>query len=369
MDFEVVIIGAGVVGLAIAAKLSQTKKGIAVVEKNKKFGQETSSRNSEVIHSGIYYPKNSLKAKFCKLGRIQLYDYCKKNEIPFKKCGKYIVATNKNEVYELEKILEKARKNGVDSGRKITIEELKSAEPNVNAVAAIYFPESGIVDSHSLMKNLEKEAINNGVDFAYNSEVISIKKITKGYKISVSEEESKFDFTSKILINAAGLNSYKISAMLGLKLPEYKLDFWKGEYFAVGNGKNKLVNSLIYPVPNAEISLGIHATIDLNGGLKLGPNAIHLSENNLNCKVDKNNQAEFYKSAKMFLPFLEKDDLHPDQAGIRPKIMKNNNEFKDFIVKNEVLNGYENFINLIGIESPGLTASLSIANYIEKIFS
>lgn len=367
MDFDIVVIGAGVVGLAIAAELSKTYSNLVVLEKNLKFGQETSSRNSEVIHSGIYYPKNSLKSKLCIEGRKLLYYYCDKNEIPYKKCGKYILATSEDEIPKLDKILANAIQNGVENVRKIGLEELKLSEPNVNAVAALYFPESGIVDSHSLMKNFVTETINFGGQIVYKSEVIAINKIEKGYKISLKEENSTFSFTSKIVINAAGLNSDKVSEMIGIFNPECQLHYWKGEYFSIGNGKNKLVNSLIYPVPNDQVSLGIHATIDLNGGLKLGPNAVFLEQNKIDYSVDKNNLKEFYDSAKRFLPFLSINDLQSDQAGIRPKLNTNPKEFKDFIIVNEQKNGFENFINLIGIESPGLTACLSIAKYVKRI--
>lgn len=366
IDFEITIIGAGVIGLAIAAELSNFYKDVVVLEKNLKFGQETSSRNSEVIHSGIYYPKNSLKSKLCIEGNKLLYEYCDENEILHKKCGKYIVATNNEEELKLDEILNNAQKNEV-VGHKISVNELHKKEPNVKAFAAIFFPESGIIDSYGLMKKLETETLNNGAQIVYNSEVVAISKNNNAYKILVKEENSTFSFTSKIIINATGLNADKISGLAGVKNQNYKLHFWKGEYFSIKNGKNKLVNSLIYPVPNAQVSLGIHATIDLNGGLKLGPNAVFLEQNKIDYSVNKNNLKEFYDSAKRFLPFLSINDLQPDQAGIRPKLNTNPKEFKDFIIVNEQKNGFENFINLIGIESPGLTACLSIAKYVKRI--
>lgn len=367
MDYDIIIIGAGVVGLAIANELSKQPNRLAILDKNKNFGQETSSRNSEVIHSGIYYPKNSLKSNLCISGQKLLYEYCDKKGILYKKCGKYIIATNNDEIKQIEEILENAKENGVKHCRIIGKKEIQKKEPNVKAEKAIFFPESGIIDSHSLMKNIETDIIAKGVDVAYNSEVINIEKIDNGYKISVIEDQGVFNFTSKIVINAAGLFADKVSKMVGLNILEYEIQFWKGEYFAVGNGKNKLVNSLIYPVPNANISLGIHGTIDLSGGLKLGPNAVFLFDKEINYKVNENSLNEFYKSVKHFFPFLEKKDLHPDQAGIRPKLNSKNGEIVDFIIKNEDKKGYKNFINLIGIESPGLTACLSIAKYVKKI--
>ncbi len=367
MDFDITIIGAGVVGLAIAAKLSQENNKLVVVEKYEKFGQETSSRNSEVIHSGIYYPQNSLKAELCILGRKKLYEFCDKFDIPFKKCGKYIVATNEQERKKLNDIVSNAKKNGIENARIIEKAEIKKAEPNVNAFAAAFFADSGIIDSHSFMKKLETQILNNKADIAYNSEVKAIEKIKEGYKIIVNDENSDFSFTSKTVINAAGLFADKISSMIGLDNPKYKIYFWKGEYFSVGNGKNKMINSLIYPVPGDKASLGIHTVSDLGRGLKLGPNATFIPDNIVDYKVNSEKKQAFYESVKKFLPFIEIDDLFPDQAGIRPKLTANNKEFRDFIIKNETNAGFKNFINLIGIESPGLTASLAIAEYVKSI--
>lgn len=369
MDFQVVIIGAGVVGLAIALELSNKYDNVCVVEKHSKFGQETSSRNSEVVHSGVYYPSDSLKAKFCVKGRKLLYKYCDVKNVNYNKCGKLIVASNDSEAKQLHCILENAKKNGVVDGRIIDQKEIKDREPNISAVSAILFPSSGIVDSYGLMKQLETDCSINGVQLAYANEVIGIEKIQGGYSIEVIDNESGgFKFSSKIVINAGGLNSFSISKMLGIDDESYRLYYWKGEYFGVGNGKNRLVNSLIYPVPNKNItSLGIHATIDLNNGLKLGPNAIFLEDNNINYSVDANNQKKFFESAKKFLPFIEYNDLHPDQAGVRPKLQKPDDSFRDFIIVNENNKGFPYFINLIGIESPGLTSCLAIAKYVAEI--
>lgn len=368
MDTEITIIGAGVVGLAIAARLSDTFEGVVVVEKNKGFGKETSSRNSEVVHSGIYYPQGSLKARLCVKGRQLLYDYCEKNEIPHSNCGKLIVATDEEEEKQLPSILERSKKNGVTSGKHITSEEAKELEPNIEVMSALYFPESGIVDSHGLMKELEKEAGRNGVDMAYNNEVAGLKKIDGGYEVTVKDADGDFTFSTCNVINAAGLGAYNISRLMGYDDPFYRLYYWKGEYWGVGNGKNKLVNRLIYPVPETNTTgLGIHATVDLNSGVRLGPNAIYLEDGRLEYSVDKSRKAQFYESAKRFLPFLEPDDLHPDQAGIRPKLQKPGDPIRDFIIRNEADKGYPGFINLVGIESPGLTACLAIGEYVKQL--
>ena len=367
MDFEVTIIGAGVIGLAIAARLSSEYHNIVVIEKNKKYGQETSSRNSEVIHSGIYYPSNSLKTKLCVKGKKLLYQYCKNNNVNYNKCGKLLVATSVDDKKQLKSILQQSEANGVEDGRIIGEEEILGIEPHVNAISAIYYPSSGIIDSHGLMRKFETDSLKNGVQYAYNHVVKNLKKIDDGYCVSVFDSKEIFEFTTQILINSSGLEAYNVSSMLGLNLEEYRIYYWKGEYFSVSSTKGKLVNSLIYPVPNKDtLGLGVHATIDLNGRLKLGPNAIFLPTNEIDYSVCYENKFSFYTSAKKYLPFLELNDLEPDQAGIRPKLQKSGDSFRDFIIRNETDYGYHNFINLLGIESPGLTACLSIADYVQK---
>jgi len=373
-DINICIIGAGVIGLAIAAELSKTYDNIFVLEKNKKFGQESSSRNSEVIHSGIYYPTNSLKARLCVEGRKLLYEYCEKNEILFNKCGKLIVANNEDEILKLKEILKQSQDNGVDDGTFIDKVKISELEPNIKACSALYFPSTGIIDSHGLMKQLETDAINNGVQMVYNSEVIGINKQTLNnntiYKIEVSEDNSSYNFTANYVINAGGLYAENISNISGIKEDKYKIYYWKGEYFGIGNGKSKLINRLIYPVPNKNnTGLGVHVTIDLSGGAKLGPNTIFLENNKIDYTVDKNHKYEFYQSATKFLPFINIEDLHPDQAGIRPKLQKPGDLVRDFIITEETKNGFPKFINLIGMESPGLTASLAIAKKINELIN
>lgn len=367
MDVKITIIGAGVVGLAITAELSKSHGNIVVLEKHSKFGQETSSRNSEVIHSGIYYPTNSLKAKLCVEGNKMLYNFCNENDVKHSKCGKLVVATNSKEEAVLHKVLKQSRLNGVFDGIMMTQEEVKKLEPEVFCTKALYFPSSGIIDTHGLMKKLESKAVINGVSFAYNSEVACIKKDRGGYAITVKEDSNLFTFTSEYVINAAGLDADRVAMLADTYQPQYKIHYWKGEYFAVRNGKNKKINRLIYPVPQTNtVGLGVHATIDLNHGMKLGPDATYLLNRELDYSVEKNKQIAFLNAAKKYLPFLELKDLHPDQAGIRPKLQLPGDPFRDFIISKETESGHPNFINLIGIESPGLTACLAIAQMVNK---
>lgn len=373
-ETNICIIGAGVVGLAIAARLAKHYDGVFVLEKNKKFGQETSSRNSEVIHSGIYYPANSLKAGLCVRGRQLLYDYCAENDILFNKCGKLIVANNAAEKLKLEQILRQARNNGVDDGRMINKAEIATLEPAVQAPHALFFPSSGILDSHGLMKQLAGDALAAGAQIVFNSKVVCLKPAPageeEGFLLEVLEEDGSYSFSAATVVNAAGLHASDIAAMAGVDDLSYQQHYWKGEYFAVGNGKAKMINRLVYPVPEVHTTgLGVHATIDLNGGMKLGPNAIYLEGNSIDYSVNRQHQRQFYESAASFLPFIEYEDLHPDQAGIRPKLQKPGDDFRDFIICHEKQRGMPGLINLIGIESPGLTASLAIAGYVQKLLS
>ncbi len=368
MDFDITIIGAGVVGLAIANELSKYYNNIVVIEKNNTFGQETSSRNSEVIHSGIYYPAGSLKAKLCVEGKKLLFGYCKEKGIKHKIIGKLLVATNKEEEKQLKVILNKAKANGVDDARKLALDEIKNIEPYIFATSALYFPTTGIIDSWGLMKQLETEAIRNGAQFVYGTKVVGINKITNGYEITLHDKNGNDTFTSSMVINSAGLFSDKVSEMAGIVDERYSLHFWKGEYFSVHNGKHKYIQHLIYPVPHPEnISLGVHATLDINNRLKLGPNAIYLPIKNIDYTVDKTHKNLFYESVKKMLPFIELNDLEPDQAGIRPKLQKPGDAVRDFIIENEKDKGFNNFINLIGIESPGLTSCLAIARKVKNL--
>jgi len=361
-EVNITIIGAGVVGLAIAAELSKKYDEIVVLEKHDKFGKETSSRNSEVIHSGIYYPQGSLKAKLCVEGAVLLYAYCEEHSIPHSRLGKLIVATDENEKRHLVELYNTGIQNGTQSLAFFNRNEITRAEPNVNAIAALFSPNTGIVDSHALMKSFYNTATASGVLFSFDSEVNFIKKNKNGYLIGIKNDDYKF--VSKVVINSAGLYSDHIAELAGIDIDSvgYRLRYCKGSYFSYA--KKSPIKMLVYPVPHKDLAgLGTHATLDLGGRLRFGPDAEFIDT--LNYKVDINKRDIFYEGASKIINGLEKQAFIPDMAGIRPKIKGDG--VKDFVIKHEDDKGLKGLINLIGIESPGLTASLAIAKEAKDI--
>ena len=363
---DITIIGAGVVGLSIAAQVAGQHRAVYVLEKNEKFGQEISSRHSGVIHSGIYYPFGSLKAKLCVEGNRLLYDLCRKHGIGHKKLGKLIVAASDEVSGQLQELKERGLINGVEGLKIISRHELKKLEPNVQGVAALLAPSTGIIDAHALMEYFAARAREEGAEIACRKKVVGIEKLSEGYKVTVDEvDKRKFSFETRILINCAGLQCDRIAELAGIDIDEadYRLHYSKGEYFSVGGGKSKLVNRLIYPVPEIKFTgLGVHVTLDLEGRMRLGPNAEYVDS--IDYTVDSRHKDEFYESAKRMLPFIEYEDLEPEMAGIRPKLQGPGEDVKDFVIRDEADKGLPGFINLIGIESPGLTSSPAIAKYV-----
>ena len=368
-NIKITVVGAGVVGLACAAELSKVFTDIAVIEKNNSFGQEASSRNSEVIHAGIYYPQNSLKTKLCVEGKELLYAYCQKNHIGYKRLGKLIVAINPADIGPLEELCQNGLKNGVSDLKILSRKEIKKMEPRINALAAIYSPSTGILDSHSLMKSLETESKNRNAMFAYSSEVVGIEKQRSGFKVSTRDPNGDiFSFISQFLINAAGLNSDKIARLAGIQKEEYALKYCKGDYFKVSRDKAKNLSCLIYPIANKESAgLGTHTVLDLSGGLKLGPDAEYVDK--IDYVVDESKKESFYQQCRPVLPFIELEDLSADTSGIRAKLQGPGEGFRDFVVREETEHDLPGLINLIGIESPGLTSSLAIAREVKKMIT
>ena len=368
---DILIIGAGVVGLAIAAELGSAcpGKSIAIFERNEKFGQEISSRNSEVIHSGIYYPRGSLKAQLCVKGNRLLYAFCEKYAVPYKRMGKLIVAIEESDLSSLEDLKEKAELNGVQGVELLSHDQVGKLEPEIRARGALLVPSAGIVDSYLLMKRLEDLSLQSGVLPAYCHEVIKIEPYGKAYRVQFSNPDGSIDqIGCSILINCAGLNAHNIAAMfsIGPDREGYRIYPCKGEYFSVSFSKSKLVNRLVYPPPLEELrGLGIHLTKNLDGRLRLGPSAFYVDQ--LDYSVNPENRDFFYRAVKDFLPFLQPADLEPEMSGIRPKLQGPEDTFRDFIIRHEADRGLPGVINLVGIESPGLTCCFSIAEMVGEI--
>lgn len=366
-DVNITIIGAGVVGLAIARILSKQYENIVIVEKNSSFGEESSSRNSEVIHASIYYPKGSLKGRLCLKGNEMLYEICRTYDIPFKNSGKLIIANNDDEKEKLSNLLITAQNNGAKGVRLVEKDEIQEIEPNVSAIKAIYCPTSGHLDSHRLMQFFEIEASNFGATFLYNTEVKGIKKIKEGYIIDVNTADGyEYSFNTNLVINSAGLYADSIAQMAGIDIEKYgyKLHYFKGIYYRVHHQLEKYPKVLIYPVPLGNGAVGIHTTPDCYGGMRLGPHFYWSNE--IEYSVNDDFRGLFFSSVSKYLPFIQKDDIMPEGSGIMSSL-KPSNEIRDFIICNEAEKGLDGFINLIGIDSPGLTASPAIAQMVSEM--
>ncbi len=360
-DTDVLVIGAGIIGLSVAREIA--KKGIdtIVVEKNRFAGTEISSRNSEVIHAGIYYPKDSLKTKFCIDGNIKLYDYCEKYKIPFNKCGKLIVATSDDEKYKLEKIIDNANKIGLVNVQFLSKKEINKFEPELECSEALFSPSSGIVDSHSMIQSLLTELQYLSCTVAFNSKVEKVNPEKNGLVTEVFGNNESIFIRSRSLINCAGLSSQSIAKKInGLNqnlIPKQYLA--KGTYFTTS--KKAPFKHLIYPVPENH-ALGIHFTLDLSGKVKFGPDLEWINKEDYS--TDNRNRKKFYDEVKKFWPNIHEDELVPDYAGIRPKISGPNDPSADFIIQFPQQTEISGLVNLFGIESPGLTSCLSIASEI-----
>ncbi len=360
---DIAIVGAGVIGLAIAYELSQsTNKSIAVLEKNTVFGLETSSRNSQVIHSGIYYPSTMLKTRLCIEGRRKLYNFCLKYQVDHKRLGKLIVASNASESASLPALCQQGHANGIEV-RALSAHEARILEPSIQATEAIFIPDSGIIDVHQFMQRLYVLSRAHDVIFTFNSELLGLEYTGRDYLLETNRDKFKAD----TVINSAGLASDAICSWLGLDIDEcrYRIHPCKGEYYVLK--KSIPINHLIYPLPGRSGTLGIHITPDISGRLRLGPNAYEITNNNYD--MDNRYQESFYRSVHNFLPELKWDDIAPDFAGIRPRLPRLSEPIRDFVINEESDKGFPQFINLIGIESPGLTSSLAIAAHIRNFIN
>lgn len=355
-EIQTVVIGAGVVGLACARNLAMAGHDVIVLEAASMIGTETSSRNSEVIHAGIYYPTGSDKARLCVEGKHALYAYCESHGVPVNKCGKLIVATADDQTDRLEAIVKKAAENGVDDLTPLTSHEARALEPAVRCVAAIHSPSTGIVDSHSLMLAYQGDAEDHGAMLAFNAPVERAEIMGDGISIIVGGD-APMRLKAKNVVNSAGLHAQALARRFaGLDQSTIPPSFYcKGSYFTV-TGKNPF-SRLIYPMPQ-QAGLGVHVTLDIGGQLRFGPDTEWVDE--IDYEVDPLRADVFYEAVRTYWPDLPDGALEPGYSGIRPKIEKPGGAGLDFMIQGPEKTGAPGLVNLFGIESPGLTSSLAI---------
>lgn len=366
-DVQITIIGAGVVGLAIAARLSENQQNIVVLEKNEKYGMETSSRNSEVIHAGIYYEPDSLKAKLCVEGRDELYSICRKHDVGHKRLTKIITATTEQELKQLDSVYQLGMTNGVEL-EILDRQQTLRLEPHINTVGSILSPMTGIVSAHELMDAYYRMAVKNGVTVQHRCKVVGIEKKGGEYAITIDEAGRQSVIMSEWVINSAGLYADDIAQMVGIDIDKtgYRMVYAKGSYFSVASSKAKLVSRLVYPVPNKE-TLGVHVVLDLGGRLRFGPDMDYQDSKEFDYRVDESKRSVFGESVRRIIPAITDDELVPDMSGFRPKLQRQGEPEKDWVIIHEQEKGFPGFINLIGMESPALTASAAIAKYVEMM--
>lgn len=354
---DTVVIGAGVIGLAVARELAIAGREVIVVETHPGIGQETSSRNSEVIHAGIYYPTGSLKAETCVRGRELLYRYCESRGIPFQRPGKLIVACDDAQVSRLEGMLENGRSNGVDNLEIVDRVKLLEMEPHVHARAALYSPSSGTIDSHALLLSLQADIEAAGGTIATNSRMTGAYLEDGSIQLQVVSGDETW-LQARQVVNSAGFAASQVARSIP-DLPDKhipKTTFVKGHYFAYSGSSP--FSHLVYTLPERH-GLGIHATLDQAGQLKFGPDA-QFSER-VDYQFDVSRREHFIRSIRPWFPELDEDLLQPAYVGVRPKLVGPDEEFADFMISGPADHGIPGLVNLFGIESPGLTACLALA--------
>ncbi len=360
-EIGAVVIGAGVIGLACARALSRAGHETVVLERHGAIGTEVSARNSEVIHAGIYYPEGSLKARFCVAGRGMLYRYLDAHGLPYRRCGKLIVATEEAQLGVLGGVAERARANGVSDIQEMNAAEARAMEPALNCVAALHSPSTGILDAHAYMLSLRGEFEDAGGAIAFGANVARIEAARGGFVVHV-EGDAPMRLRTRIVVNAGGLWAPALAARTeGLDAAHVPAAFFaKGNYFTLAG--RAPFSRLIYPVPEAA-GLGVHLTLDMGGQARFGPDVewIEVEGEAPDYAVNPARGDAFYAEVRRYWPGLKEGALQPAYAGVRPKINAPGEPAADFVISGPETHGLAGLVNLFGIESPGLTASLAIA--------
>lgn len=356
---DVAVIGAGVVGLACAKALAEDGHSVFCLDAEPSYGSGISSRNSEVVHGGIYYPEGSAKTELCIRGRRALYDYCETRGVPYAKCGKLIVAVTKTETERLSALLDQAKRNGVENISEISPSLARDLEPDVTSHGALLSRETGIVDSHSLMQAYLGDLEAAGGMAVFNSRVTTIRRVAHGYELELYGEEERFVF--KKLVIAGGLAAQSLAASVVDLDTIPRLHFVAGRYYGYSGPHS--VRHLIYPLP-VDGGLGIHSTLDLAGQLRFGPDARWIETEDYD--LDSVCPPKFVAAIQRYMPWVKADRLHPAYVGIRPKLVGPGEGFRDFEIQDQTIHGQTGLICLYGIESPGLTASLAIGEVVSQ---
>ncbi len=361
---ECVVIGAGVVGLAVARALAMAGREVVILEAEDAIGTHTSSRNSEVIHAGIYYPKGSLKARACVAGRQRLYRYCEEHGVPFRRCGKLIVATNEGHVFHLKEILRKSHENDVTDVVELPPAEAMRMEPALHCVAALHSPSTGIIDSHALMLAYLGDAEAAGAMLALKSSLDRVFTRKNEFEVHVKNADP---VSCRILVNSAGLRAPSVARLIDGFPPERvpRELYAKGNYYVLAG--RPPFSRLIYPVPEPG-GLGVHVTLDLAGQARFGPDVewVERIGRAVDYAVDPRRSERFYAAIRRYWPGLPDGALAPGYAGIRPKISGPQEPPADFVIQGPAEHGVRGLVNLFGIESPGLTASLALADDVAR---
>jgi len=355
---ECVVVGAGVVGLAIARALALQGHEVIVLEAENAFGTHTSSRNSEVVHAGIYYPTGSLKARTCVAGKALLYDYCRQHKVDFQQLGKLIVATRDDQIDLLRAYQAQGWMNGVDDLELISQDQLRQLEPGVRGLAALWSPSTGIVDSHGLMLSLLGDFENAGGTLVLRSPVRGYRQVAEGFEIDIETGGEPMKLRSRFLINSAGHGAIALAQAAAMEhLPRNY--YSAGHYFSY-TGKSPF-SHLVYPVARSG-SLGVHGTLDLGRQLKFGPDVEWRDRLDYTFGLNVTRLQHFESSVRDYFPALETDRLQPGYVGVRPRVSGPGEPAVDFIIAGSESHGKKGLVQLFGIESPGLTACLAIAD-------
>lgn len=360
---DCIVIGAGVVGLAVARAIALTGREVIVLEKADTIGSETSSRHSEVIHAGIYYAQDSLKARFCVAGKKAMYDFCDDHGVAYNRCGKIIVATNEAQLPELERLKANAAANGVEDLEWMTPAQVTALEPAVFCVGALLSPSTGILDSHGYMLALQGDAEAAGAMIAFLTPVVGGQVMNDGIRIDCGGA-APMSLTADIVINSAGLWAQSIAASIaGVPAESVPPTYYcKGNYYTL-SGKPPFQRP-IYPVPE-NAGLGVHVTVDLGGQVRFGPDVEWVDS--IDYDVDPARADKFYAAIRKYYPALKDGAIQPGYSGIRPKIQAPDEAARDFVIQGPQDHGIRGLINLYGIESPGMTSSLAIAGFVQKL--